>query len=58
MNRFQFFQFFRTNVVFKQENESIEIENLKEDNHLLKDIIDQAAKSIADVIQVYSKVDG
>ncbi|CAF2075117.1 unnamed protein product [Rotaria magnacalcarata] len=35
----------------KQEKESTEIRNLEEENNLLKDIIDQAAISIADVVQ-------
>ncbi len=49
---------FRTTSIFqeenkiKQENESLEINYLKEENYLLRDIIDQAATSIADVVQV------
>ncbi|CAF1032822.1 unnamed protein product [Rotaria sordida] len=35
----------------KQKNESIEIKNLKEENNLLKNIIEQAAISITDVVQ-------
>ncbi|CAF4805324.1 unnamed protein product [Rotaria sp. Silwood1] len=40
----------------KEKNESIEIKNLKEENNLLKNIIEQAAISITDVVQ-QTKVD-
>lgn len=51
--------FFRTKIaftqdkIFTQENQSDEINSLKEENHLLKEIIEQAAISIANVVQVY-----
>ena len=53
--------FFRINLFvneekdFKEEDQSIQMNYLKEENYLLKDIIDRAATSIADVIQVYRK---
>jgi hypothetical protein len=42
-------------IHMKYNEEPIQMNNLKEENNLLKDIIDRAAISIADVIQVYHK---
>jgi hypothetical protein len=55
------FRSFRTPIVQNQDDiiiqkeESIEVKNLKEENSLLKEIINRAATSITDVVQVYSK---
>ena len=52
---------FRTEIVSEEENsmekqeDSIELKNLKEENNLLRNIIDRAAKIISDVVQVEKK---
>lgn len=56
INKFNSLNFFRTNIFINEEKNFIDINYLKEENNLLRDIIDQAARSIADVIQVlYTK---